>query len=131
MQDIHPKSSQSSPVADLKSTLNFLIQKRLSRRLGIATAPPLKPTLSKSFSQSKNPAELQHCFSWEGRGNNSNCQYFQKLYIKLDTVTFVQDYRVIWVTRMTLVTSITWTTRVNRMIRKTLSDSRDKGDLGN
>lgn len=121
MQDIHPKSSQSSPVADLKSTLNFLIQKRLSRRLGIATAPPLKPTLSKSFSQSKNPAELQF---------NSNCQYFQKLYIKLDTVTFVQDYRVIWVTRMTLVTSITWATRVTRMIRKTLSDSRDKGDLG-
>lgn len=65
-------------------------------------------------------------------------------------VTFVQDYRVIsitrmtwvtkmhrvtgviWVTRMTLVTSIAWVTRVTkRVIRKNLSDSRNKGDLGN
>lgn len=64
-------------------------------------------------------------------------------------VTFVQDYRVIsitrmtwvtkmhrvtrviWVTRMTLVASIAWVTRVTKVIRKNLSDSRNKGDLGN
>ena len=63
-------------------------------------------------------------------------------------VTFVQDYRVIsitrmtrviqmhrvtkgiWVTRMTLVTSIAWVTRVTKVLRKNLSDSRNKGDLG-
>ena len=39
--------------------------------------------------------------------------------------------RVIWVTRMTLVTSIAWVTRVTKVIRKNLSDSRNKGDLGN
>ena len=38
--------------------------------------------------------------------------------------------RVIWVTRMTLMTSIAWVTRVTKVI-KNLSDSRNKGDLGN
>ena len=64
-------------------------------------------------------------------------------------VTFVQDFtvisitrmtrvtkmprvtRVIWVTRMTHVTSIAWVTRVTNVIRKNLSDSRNKVDLGN
>ena len=39
--------------------------------------------------------------------------------------------RVIWVTRMTHVTSIAWVTRVTNVIRKNLSDSRNKVDLAN
>ena len=52
MEDIYPKR-QPILVADLKWTLNFFIQKRLSRRFGTATATPLETLSSMSLNQSK------------------------------------------------------------------------------
>ena len=52
MEDIYP-TRQPILVADLKWTLNFFIQKRLSRRFGTTTATPRETLPSMSLNQSK------------------------------------------------------------------------------